>query len=59
MSECSMRMVCGVLLDFLGANDLAAEVNELCVMGVEFDVKQNSTVLGVDAVYLNVFARSH
>ena len=58
MSECSMRMVCGVLLDILGANDLAAEVNELCVMGVEFDVKQNSTVLGVDGVYFNILASS-
>ena len=58
MFECSMRMVCVVLLDFLGANDLAAEVNELCVIGVEFDVKQNSTVLGVDAVYLNILACS-
>ena len=29
------------------------------VKGVEFDVKQNSTVLSVDAVYLNVLARSH
>ena len=53
-----MKMVCGVLLDFLGAYDLAAEVNELCVMGVEFDVKHNSTVLGVDAVYLNILACS-
>ena len=53
-----MRMVCGVLLDFLGANDLATEVNELCVMGVEFDVKQNSTVLGVDGVYFNILASS-
>ena len=59
MFECWMRMVfCGVSLDFLGANDLAADVNELCVMGVEFDVKQNSTVLGVDAVYLNILACS-
>ena len=58
LSVCSMRIVGVILLNFVGANDLAAEVNELCVMGVEFDVKQNSTVLGVDAVYLNILACS-
>ena len=46
------------LFGFLDANDLAAEVNELCVMGVDFDVIQNSTVFGVDAVYLNLLACS-
>ena len=58
MFECRPWMVCGVLLDFLDANDLAAEVNELCVMGVEFDVKQSSRVLGFDAVYLDILACS-
>ena len=59
MSVCSMRIVCIILLDFLGANDLAADVNnQLYGKGLEFDVNRNGAVFSVDAVYLNVLARS-
>ena len=54
-----MRIVCIILLGFVGANDLAADVNnQLYGKGLEFGVSGNGAVFSVDAVYLNVFARS-